>query len=48
MDEVRIGYIVEYCYSKLVVYFNKWRFNCFDMYILDSLFVFEIMFGGLI
>lgn len=46
MGEFRIGYIVKYC--ELVVYLNKWRSNCFEMYILESLFVFEIMFGGLI
>lgn len=48
MGEARIGHIAEHCYSKLVAYFNKWRPNCLDMYILDSLLVLEIMFGGLI
>lgn len=46
MGEARIGHIAEHC--KLVAYFNKWRPNCLDMYILDSLLVLEIMFGGLI
>lgn len=45
MGEARIGHIAEH---KLVAYFNKWRPNCLDMYILDSLLVLEIMFGGLI
>lgn len=45
MGEARIGHIAEH---KLVAYFNKRRPNCLDMYILDSLLVLEIMFGGLI